>query len=636
MVLKRRRKAEDSFIRNLIRTHDIQGLERFLLAEDTKGVHARVAVEGLIRFDEPEAWDALGHVLTQADTAVVELAIEELTANGNSGAIRALGECLSNRNPFFRSSAVRGLSAHESAATMPHLLRATRDPEASLGRMASRIILRRVERSPNVLANLPDVTVEGILDLMDDRWAMELLSPSYPDNIRNTAALRLGDLGGDEACQTLASIAQNDPGELGQVCWQALERCHVVSDFVLLPLLVDPRPEIKSRAVALYSQHSDQTALDLISGLAADADPRVRLEALRGMARVAPVAAIPRLEAALDDLEEDVRQCAIDLLCSIEDSTPELVGVVKTQDGEVRRRALVCLANRGVMTQDLYQAYIEFLYKGSACTDLSQRAYLDSLAAVAKTLGQSQNLEVMLALTALARSVIRRLRRAAIEGLMKFPPEDRSDALFSLIDAHDNDIIKNVAFGLHEAEDERAALPMIRAAMECRGKPMVRAKEALVAYPQVTDVEFLIKALSERWASVRRYGAEQLKILKDPTAIPALLEASNDDDVEVQLAVFEAMGPFASENMDVQKRLLEGIGYGDISVRQAACEALGEARCKEAVPDLIKALHNFFLRPRASEALRRIGDRKGFLAMKRLEIREALFKKKPDDAHKSA
>ena len=98
-------------------------------------------------------------------------------------------------------------------------------------------------------------------------------------------------------------------------------------------------------------------------------------------------------------------------------------------------------------------------------------------------------------------------------------------------------------------------------------------------------------------------------------------------DLAFQLAVFEAMGPFASENEDVTNRMLEAIGYGDISIRQAACEALGEARCKAAVPDLIKALHNFFLRPRASDALKRIGDRKGFLAIKRLQIREKLFKK---------
>ena len=80
---------------------------------------------------------------------------------------------------------------------------------------------------------------------------------------------------------------------------------------------------------------------------------------------------------------------------------------------------------------------------------------------------------------------------------------------------------------------------------------------------------WLIGCLAEKWPSVKRFAAEQLKIVKDPKSVPALLEASRDEDVEVQLAVFEAMGPFASENEDVRARMLEAIGYGDISVRQA-------------------------------------------------------------------
>ena len=65
--------------------------------------------------------------------------------------------------------------------------------------------------------------------------------------------------------------------------------------------------------------------------------------------------------------------------------------------------------------------------------------------------------------------------------------------------------------------------------------------------------------------------------------------------------------------------------------RNRPSEALGEARCKAAVPDLVKALHNYFLRPRAEQALKMIGDRKGYLAIKRLKRREKLFPKKPRD-----
>ncbi len=614
----------------LVRSQDIEGLERLLLDPNVKGLQSRMATIGLFEIASPESLEALGNVLSRCEAPIVEGIISLLDGTDESKDIRLLSECLSNPDIFNRSSAVQALSRIQSPKTLPHLLRAARDPEKTLSRMAARIILRRVERSSAILGHVSEATVEGVLDLMDDRWAMELLSPSYPQNIRMLAASRLGKIGGDEASQALASIAVSDVTELADVCWRALENSHGVSDFILLPLLVNPKAEIKARAIALYAKAMCGEATDLFTGLCSDAAPCVRLAALKALSDVAGQGAIATLVQALDDVDDSVREQAISLLCQEKDSTPELVMAVRTQDGDIRRRALVTLANRQVVTSELIQPYIEFLYQGSSCTDLSQREYLDSLAVTAKTLGKSQNFEAMLALTSLARSVIRRMRRAAITGLMEYPPEDRADALSSLADSHDPDIVKNVAFGLHDSQDDRAILPLIRASIECRGRPMVRAKEALKEYEKTQDVEFLISCLSNRWGAVKRFAAEQLRDISDERSIPALLETSRDEDVEVQLAVFEAMGPFASHHEDVRNRMLEGIGYGDISVRQAACESLGMARCKEAVPDLIRALHNFFLRPRASQALRMIGDRKGFLAIKRLEIRERLFKKRPD------
>jgi HEAT repeat protein len=629
-VARAKKQDDRDTVNFLVRSQDVDGLERLLLAPDIKGLVSKIATDGLLEINTPVSLDALGNVLSRCETSIVEGIIGQLDKCEPKDTVRLLSDCLGNPVVFNRSAAVQALSKQDSANAIPHLLRATRDPAKSLARMASRIILRRVERSSGILGQLSEATVEGVLDLMDDRWAMELLSPSYPTNIRILAAYRLGKIGGDEASQSLASIASTDRTELADACWRALESCHSVSDFILLPLLVNRDPNIKARALTLYAKSLCGEATDLFTGLCVDEAKEVRLAALQALSEVAGEGAIPTLVIALDDVEDEVRVKAIDLLCREEESTPELVQAVRTQDGDIRRRALVTLANREVVTSDLIQPYIEFLYQGSSCTDLSQRDYLDSLAVTAKTLGKSQNFEAMLALTALARSVIRRMRRAAITGLMEYPPEDRGDALSSLIDSHDPDIVKNVAFGLHASKDERAILPLIRASIECRGKPMVKAKEFLKEYPKTNDVEFLIECLSSRWTAVKRFSAEQLKEIADDRSIPALLETSRDDDVEVQLAVFEAMGPFASNHMDVRERMLEAIGYGDISVRQAACESLGNARCKEAVPDLIRALHNFFLRPRASQALRMIGDRKGFLAIKRLEIRERLFKKRPD------
>ncbi|MEE9393025.1 MAG: HEAT repeat domain-containing protein [Planctomycetota bacterium] len=626
-LFRRKKKKIDRRVDFLVRSQDLDALLEVLEQPSLTAMEANAVVQGFIAIDNADAWDALGNVLSTAQIGTLEGVINQLAVLESNGALRAMGDALGNPNPFLRGAVITGLSTIGASAVLPHLLRAARDPQKSLSQRASRIILRRIERQPNILAGLNNATAEGIISLMDDRWTMELMSDKFPESVRMIAARRLGIIGGEESSQALASLVQRATGKFGDACWSALEACHHVSDFVLLPLLVDPRPEIKARVLPIYAKHADATSGDILVGLVGDATIEVRMAALKAFASVAGDGALQTLELALDDIEDDVRNVAIDLLCGIKDSSPELVRIVRTQDGEVRRRALSCLANRGVVHNELLQPYIEFLYQGSSCTDLKQREYLDSLAVTAKTLGQACNEEALKALMALGKSVIRRLRRAAIEGLMCYPPEMRADALFSLMDTHDTDMIRNVAFGLAEAQDERALLPLIRTAMECRGKPMVKAKEALKNYEKVESVDFLIECLTSGWSGVRKFGAEKLKDLEDPKSIPALLTASQDENVDVQLAVFEAIGPFAAANEAVTKRMLDAIAYGDISVRQQACESLGEARCKEAVPDLVKALSNCFLRPRASEALKRIGDRKGYLALKRLEIRERLFKR---------
>jgi hypothetical protein len=63
-------------------------------------------------------------------------------------------------------------------------------------------------------------------------------------------------------------------------------------------------------------------------------------------------------------------------------------------------------------------------------------------------------------------------------------------------------------------------------------------------------------------------------------------------------------------------------------VREKAIETLGENQVKAAVEPLIRLLGNPFLRFRAEEALMRIGDRRGYLAIKRRKIREKMFGKK--------
>jgi HEAT repeat protein len=627
--------ANERLIDRMIRNGHSAGLAELLGDSETPAASARAALEGLIEIDSGEAWDALGQVLLSSDSSVVEMVIATLHDHASSmGAVRAIGESLGNPNQFVRNAAVRALSGYSHPQVMPLLLRASRDPVPSIGRQAARRLIGKVEDDANILSQIAEPTAEGIIDLLDVSWAAELLSDAYPDSVRMMAAGRLGAIGGEEATGVLVSVIEVFIGRVGDACWKAFESCGEVIDHLVLPLLFNKNPTVRNRSLQVYGRHGDATAEGMLAGFTSDADPRVRRTALNALWNILKEGSRPYVLKALQDEDEDVRLRAVEFLARLPDTSQELVDVVHRERGNLRRTALTALANLGIVTPELIFAYVEFILQGAAVTDLSDATYLDGIAAAAKALAQEAVPEGIIALTALVRSVIRRLRRVAIEGIMIYPPEERADALLSLQDAYDLDILKNVAFGLHEGGHPGAIIPLIRCAYECKGRPQMRARQIVLVDERASNLEFLLACLSNRWAAVRRFGAERLKTLRDPRSVPALLDTSRDEDVEVQLAVFEALSIFASDSQPVVDRMLEALAYGDISVRQMACESLGEARCKEAVPHLAKAIYNCFLRPRASEALRRIGDRKGILALKRLELREKLFPKGNRKANK--
>ncbi len=614
-------------IQQLVAAQDVASLESNLLSLAAANANCKPVVVALIDIDTTQAWDAVGRFLAKQQHAVVAFTIADLEEVSSAGATRALGAALSNSNAAIRKAAVRSLARQEPGASIPHLLRASRDPNAEIAAMARATIVQRMNEAPNKLADIPERVLDGVFDLLDARKPFVMVNEGYPDNVRIVAAQRLGRVADAEAAEIFASMLLTAEGRLADACWNGLERCRDLSDMLLLPLLSHSEPKATARALRIFAKTAQPEDAGTFAAMARDPTLEVRKAAVAGLAKVAGSAYIDTLALSLHDAQE-VRHLVIDLLGEIPESQPHLLRVVDHRDPEVRKRTLTHLASRGVINDELMPRYYEFLIGGKDCTDQSDTKYIDSLAAVAKTLGKSNKLEGLKPLANLARSTMRRLRRTAIEAIMHYSPASRADVLFGLLDSYDQDVLKNVAEGLWETRDKRALIPLIRVSRESRGAPVKRAKQALQEFEELKDCEFLLKLLKRPFASVRRFTAEQLTRMRDPRSVPGLLAASRDEDVDVQLAVFEALAPFAGEHVKVRDRMLETLSYGDVSVRQAACEALGEARCKEAVPHLTKALHNCFLRPRATEALKRIGDRMGMLSIKRLERRERMFKKK--------
>ncbi len=614
-------------IQRLVASKDVAGLEAALFELAGAGANTKPVVVALIDVDTPKAWDAIGRFLAQKQTAAVSFTIADLEEVISEGAVRALGAALSNPSTTIRRAAVRALARQQTGPAAPHLLRASRDQIPEVAEAAKATLLQRLRDDVAGFAEVPERVVDGVLGYVDDARCLELVEPSHPEVIRVCAAKRLAQVGDEEVAEIFANLLLEAQGRLAEVAWDGLASCRSLTYAQLLPLLAHPDPGATARAIAIFANFAEPDDAPIFAAMTRDPSRQIRAAAITGLARLGGATAVDALAASLGDAEE-IRRLAIDLLGEIEESTPKLREAVDHRDPEIRKRAMVHLARRGVVDEELMPRYYEFVRGGATCTDTSDTDYIDGLAAIAKVLGERGSKEALGALAQLARSTMRRLRRTAIEAIMRFDPEVRADVLHSLSDSYDQDVFKNVAFGLWEIEDPRAVIPLIRVARECRGTAQVRASRILAGLDPLDDCDVLTALLLARYPAVRRYAAEKLKTLADPTAIPALLRASRDDDVDVQLAVFEALSPFAGEHEEVKERMLEALSYGDVSVRQAACEALGEARCADAVPALIKALHNCFLRPRASEAIRRIGDRLGILAIRRLERREKMFKKK--------
>jgi HEAT repeat protein len=319
-----------------------------------------------------------------------------------------------------------------------------------------------------------------------------------------------------------------------------------------------------------------------------------------------------------------VRRTVLDLLARYAEAADILAAIAVATEGELRDRALTALANHGVFKPGLVPHYLTYLQKNA--TELKpSNDVVDAMASMAKILGQAQVDGALEGFTSLCRSTSRRLRRTGIEGILKYPAEQRGSALITLADTHDKSMLSTIALSLAESQDQRAVVPLIRTYVECTGRNVKTAFDYLQKDERLKDTDFLLKLLEHKSSSVRRYSAANLKTCKDPRVVDPLLTVSRDEDVEVQLASIEALGGFARTESRVAERLTEVCGQGDVTVRQAAVEALGNAQVESAVPVLIKALFNVFLRPRAEEALKKVGGRQGYLAMKRLKRREALF-----------
>lgn len=591
-------------------------LER-LLDPALTALDAQELLKALLLADDAEAWGTLEAAVPKLRPAVVV----NFRRSATGKTTRLDGILLSHGDPAVRASVVRGLQQVQSSEELLLLLRAARDPFAGNTRRARAALDAAVLQRPMILAEVPEASAHAILTMMPGALTLEFLEQRFPEALRALAAAALSEVRVPGAREALLKAALVGGAEVALRAVKALDGLAAAEEDFLAIHASGP-PGARGACLEALGRREGAAGLTVLLHAAAGEDVMLRRTALAGLIRRNTPDLPLQLERALGDADEVLCGMALDAALQHEGTTELLLRLARDPDGVAGLPALAEVARRGVAGELMESRAPALLIWGAALTETRRARVLDGIMAVARHAADARLRAVLPGLVALGGSVIRSLRRTAGEALLGYAPEERADALAELADTHDRDLLVTVARGLVEGGDKRAFVPLLRITLECRGRMVPWAVRALAEDRQYSDVDALLAALRTTHGAARRAAARRLMELADPRAADGLLVVSMDPDVEVQLAAVEALVPFTAAREDVKLRMLEVLQFGDLSVRQAACEALGTARVTEALPTLIGLLGNNFLRPRVKDALQLIGDRRGFIALRRLERRE--------------
>ncbi len=623
--------ADDTAIRvaGLRAQKDVAAL-RAMLAPGPALSQRRMAADALLALGDEAALDAIGTLMARPEADLSDHVLQRLGEMPGGNAVRLISRGLGAQDPFWRNRALEALLHRSEPEALGLMIPATRDRSGAIRQLAVRHIRRIVADSPDRAAGLPPARLDQIIGLLEREEVFDRFR-SGPSELRCAAARRLGALGGPQAYEALADAAATATGELGDGALTALEGAREAPADWFRPLIGHASPSVRRRALLACVVRDPAGARALLPSSIEDPAAEVREAALRSAAGRLGPEALPVAAPRIQDPSAPVRVAAVDLLAqwAVDEATDLLRRASVDREDRVRWRALLALARRGFVDPAQAITYAELL-TGIAAREKLSADEIDGLCAIAGCLGRLGGADAERAADSLvtaAGSSALRLRRAAVEAIQRMPVEPRLRAFAGLADTHDRSILKVIGLGLGEARAPAGLVPLLRILDECGGKPADQARGHLDHYAEARQLDSLVGLLKNRWVSVRRFAAEGLRDLNDERSVPPLMEALGDEDVEVQLAAVLALSRFASRS-EVAERLIAAVEYGDLTVRQTAVEALGEAKVSAAVPMLIRALGNPFLRTRAEHAIRAIGDRKGWLAVRRRRLREKLFKKK--------
>jgi HEAT repeat protein/beta-lactamase regulating signal transducer with metallopeptidase domain len=317
------------------------------------------------------------------------------------------------------------------------------------------------------------------------------------------------------------------------------------------------------------AQASEAAAVSALIGSLDDANPVVRVAAVKSLGALGDPRAIAALAKAMrEDADPRVREAAAYALGEIDDAravAPLLEALKNEKASNVREKIIHSLGE---------------IDDPSAVAGISA-AVKDPSAAVRReavwALGEFEDPAAVPALLTMVRDDDVEVRRHTAEALGQLQNLAALDALTVLTKDADADVRVEAISALGHLEDQRALPALVAALKDANADVRTHAAESIGSLDELkTAPRALIDALSDPNSDVRRSAAEALGNIEDEAAVPGLKRLTSDNDADVRRSAAEALSEIGGP--DAVQALMGLLKDQDPEIRRIAAEALGRKR----------------------------------------------------------
>jgi HEAT repeat protein len=264
--------------------------------EDQAALVKEAVLKGLGKSGDPSAVGLAEPVLDDPEVRVRVAAAEVLCRLGRTQGCTRLQQSAKSPNPDERTAAIRTLVELQGAQVLPVLTEASEHKQPSV-RGAAAMGFAHVSK-PEAL--------EALARLLKDPLPL----------VRVAAAVSLGQLRGQDAVPPLRKALEDHDASVrafvvGSLLEQG-ERFDVVAASIT-ELSNAKEPAVRTalaRALGRASESNRKPARSILDSLASDTMPRVRIAALKAIAKLEGLDALPRLKRGLHDEDDAVRATA--------------------------------------------------------------------------------------------------------------------------------------------------------------------------------------------------------------------------------------------------------------------------------------------------------------------------------------